>query len=282
MTQTGRISDGASPGKVQLAGGGTLVLANAANSYSGGTVVTEASTLSISADGDLGAVAGGLTLGDADTAGILVVTNTLSSARNITLGAGDAGIVTSSGVTATLGGVISGDGGLFLLGPGTVSLTNADSYTGGTTIAAGTLQLGSGGSLASSGLLTIGGGTFDLNGNDQTVAGLTIIPGSAGAIMLGDATLTVNQADTTQFNGVISGEGGLTKTGAGLLSLTGASTYTGATTVDAGTLRLDPRGSLATTTALIVDGGIFDLENGGQTVDRSPAPAAPSLWAMAA
>ena len=121
VTQTGRISDGASPGKLQLAGGGTLVLANAANSYSGGTVVTEASTLSISADGDLGAVAGGLTLGDADTAGILEVTNTLTSARNITLGAGDAGIVASSGVTATLGGVISGDGGLFLLGPGTVS-----------------------------------------------------------------------------------------------------------------------------------------------------------------
>ena len=147
-----------------------------------------------------------------------------------------------------------------------MTLTNADSYTGGTTILAGTLQLGSGGSLASTGLLTIGGGTFDLNGNDQTVAGLTIIPGSAGSIMLGDATLTVNQAGTTQFNGVISGEGGLTKTGAGLLSLTGASAYTGATTVDAGTLRLDPRGGLASTSALIVDGGIFDLENGGQTV----------------
>ena len=200
VTQTGRISDGASPGKLQLAGGGTLALANAANSYSGGTVVTAFSTpCGIAADGDLGAATGGLALGDADTAGILEVTSTLSSARNITLGAGDAGIIASSGVTATLGGVISGDGGLFLFGPGTVRFTNADSYTGGTTILAGTLQLGSGGSLASSGLLTIGGGTFDSNGKKsaQTVAGLTIIPGSAGGDHArASATLTVNQVRT--------------------------------------------------------------------------------------
>ena len=71
----------------------------------------------------------------------------------------------------------------------------------------------------------------------------------------------------TSFAGSIGGAGGLTKTGAGLLSLTGASSYTGATTVDAGTLQLGTGGSLAPTTALIVNGGSFDIENGsGQTV----------------
>ena len=107
------------------------------------------------------------------------------------------------------------------------------------------------------------GGTFDLGGNDQTLAGLS---GSGGAITLGSGDLTVNQAGATAFNGKISGAGGVTKTGAGILALNGASSYTGATTVDAGTLQLGAGGSLASTTALIVNGGTFDLENGGQTV----------------
>ena len=86
VTQSGQIADGATPGDVEVKGGGTLVLSNAANSYSGGTTVSEGSTLSIAASGALGA--GGLTLGDATTGGTLALTATLSSARGITLGAG--------------------------------------------------------------------------------------------------------------------------------------------------------------------------------------------------
>ena len=73
----------------------------------------------------------------------------------------------------------------------------------------------------------------------------------------------------------IGGAGGLTKTDTGTLILTGADSYTGGTTVDAGTLRLGAGGSLATTGALIVNGGSFDIENGsGQTVGSLTGTAA--------
>ena len=62
------------------------------------------------------------------------------------------------------------------------------------------------------------------------------LAGTGGSIVLGDGDLTVDQAATTSFAGDIIGTGGLTKTGAGLLSLTGTSFYEGDTTVSAGTL----------------------------------------------
>ncbi len=70
----------------------------------------------------------------------------------------------------------------------------------------------------------------------------------------------------TSFAGTIAGPGGLTEAGPGTLILTGASSFTGSTEIDAGRLQLESGGSLASTTALIVKGGTFDLENGGQTV----------------
>ena len=88
VTQSGQIADGATPGDVEVKGGGTLVLSNALNSYSGGTTVIEDSILSIGAGGALGDVAGGLTLGDATTGGTLATTASFTSARGLTLGAG--------------------------------------------------------------------------------------------------------------------------------------------------------------------------------------------------
>ena len=164
-------------------------------------------------------------------------------------------------------------------GPGTLVLAAAETYTGGTEIDAGKLQLGTGGSLAATGVMTMTGGTFDLGGNDQTLAGLS---GSGGAITLGSGDLTVNQAGATAFNGKISGTGSVTKSGAGMLGLGGANSYTGGTTVNAGTLQLGPGGSLASTGALTVNGGSFDLENGRPDRGRRfPAPAGRSPWAAA-
>src|SRR5262249_5988598 len=87
-----------------------------------------------------------------------------------------AGNVTNNGTfainrsdTFTFGGIISGSGAFQQNGAGTTIFTAANTYTGGTTINAGTLQLGSGGSLAPTGALTINaGGTFNLNSFNQT------------------------------------------------------------------------------------------------------------------
>ena len=85
VTQSGQIADGATPGDVEVTGGGTLVLTNTLNSYSGGTVVTGSSTLSIGADSVLGNTGGGLTLGDATTGGTLATAASFDSARTVTL-----------------------------------------------------------------------------------------------------------------------------------------------------------------------------------------------------
>ncbi len=67
VTQSGAIADGGgTPGVVEVSGGGTLALTDVANSYSGGTSVTDDSTLRIANDHALGAASGGLTLGDAE------------------------------------------------------------------------------------------------------------------------------------------------------------------------------------------------------------------------
>ncbi|WP_155487144.1 autotransporter-associated beta strand repeat-containing protein, partial [Vibrio harveyi] len=75
---------------------------------------------------------------------------------------------------------------------------------------------------------------LDLNGFNQTIGSLT----GAGSVTLGAATLTAGgDNSSTPFSGTITGTGGLTKTGTGTLTLSGANGYFGATLVDAGTLR---------------------------------------------
>ena len=69
VTQSGQIADGATPGDVEVKGGGTLVLSNAPNSYSGGTTGSERQHAQHRRRRRAGDVAGGLTLGDATALG---------------------------------------------------------------------------------------------------------------------------------------------------------------------------------------------------------------------
>ncbi|MGD0252515.1 MAG: autotransporter-associated beta strand repeat-containing protein [Verrucomicrobiota bacterium] len=114
----------------------------------------------------------------------------------------------NSTVTATtLSGVISGTGPL-QVSSGTLTLSGANTYTGGTTISAGTLQVGAGGTSGSF-------GTGDVTNN---------------------GVLVFNRSDSVAFGNVISGAGSVVQYGSGTLTLAGANTYTGATTVSNGTL----------------------------------------------
>ena len=225
MTLAGAITG---TGSVQQNGIGTTILTGT-NSYAGTTTIF-AGTLQIGQGGASG------TLGTGD-----VVNNaTLAFNRSDTM---------------TYGGAVSGTGGLHQLGIGTTVLTGNNTYTGGTLISAGTLQLGPGGSLAAgSALQLIAGGTFDLNGRTQTLGDVL----GAGNILLGTGTLTLGTANSTTLSGDISGGGSLVKQGSGTFTLDGNSTYTGTTTVTSGALIVN--GSIAG--AVTVNDGAF-LGGGG-------------------
>ena len=117
----------------------------------------------------------------------------------------------------TYSGVISGNGGLTQTGTGILTLLGSNTYSGGTAISAGTLQVGNGGS-----------GEF---------------LASPGVSLGNSAALVFNHADTLTYTGVISGNGGLTQTGPGLLTLLGSNTYSGGTAISAGTLQVGNGGS---------------------------------------
>ena len=189
VTQSGAIADGGgTPGVVEVSGGGTLALTDAANSYSGGTSIVDDSTVRIANDHALGASTSGLTLGDATNFGQLTVTATLSSARDITLENGGGTIDTKAGVTATLSGDITGHGDFLKADSGTLVLTGTNSYSGGTAVFGGVLQ----------------GTTTSLQGD-----------------ILDNASLVFDQSATGSYDGAIEGTGSLTKLGTGRVILAG-------------------------------------------------------------
>jgi len=162
----------------------------------------------------------------------------LTTSINATLvSAATASILDTQGFNATWSGVLSGSGSLTKIGSGTLTLNGADTYTGSTTLSAGTLVLGDSFTLQNSTLIYTGG-TMNLDGmSSVTLGGLSGNQNLAMFDTLASVTLTVgaNNQDTT-FSGVISGNGSLTKNGTGTLTLTGLNTYSGTTIINGGTL----------------------------------------------
>jgi fibronectin-binding autotransporter adhesin len=266
--------------------GGTLVLTGT-NTYTGGTAIN-GGTLRIASDANLGDAASGLSF----NGGTLNTTATFSSARTIDL-AGAGTFLTDGATTLTLTGLISGTGALTKDGAGALLLTNANTYAGGTTISAGMLQLGNGGTTGSiagnvsnngalafnrsnnltfAGTVTgtgavnqIGSGTTILTADNAYTGGTTI---SAGILQLGaggatggitgdvtnNAALVFNRSNEVTFAGLISGTGRIAQAGAGTTVLTGANSYSGTTTVFGGTLFINGDQSLATGATSVATG----------------------------
>lgn len=132
----------------------------------------------------------------------------------------------------------------------------------------GTLQLTAASVLFSGANLSVGAAaTLDLNSNSQDLNQLT----GSGDVTLGSATLTLGDTSNFTFSGVISGSGGLTKNQAGILTLGGDNSYTGATSITSGTLRLNNStadGGLSSASDVAVSSGAtFDLNGVTDTVD---------------
>ncbi|MFH1497554.1 MAG: autotransporter-associated beta strand repeat-containing protein, partial [Verrucomicrobiota bacterium] len=167
----------------------------------------------------------------------------------------------------TITGVISGSGGLAKDDSGTLTLAAANTYAGTTFLHDGTLRLAPGGGLGAGAVAFIAGNaaTLDLNGQNQTVAGLTSDHGGTGRVLLGGATLTVNNAATGRYDGSIEGAGSLVKTDAGLWILSGENTHTGPTRLEGGVLRLSSADALSANSNLAFNGGILELGAGDFT-----------------
>ena len=237
--------------------GNGLLLLNAINSYSGGTVL-QAGTLRQG-------VAGALVGNSAYTlnGGTLELNNFDLSMASL---AGSGGVLALGSAQLTIdqtgntnyAGSINGTGGLTKLGAGLLQLDGVNSYSGGTLLQAGILRQGVAGGLVGNSVYTLDGGTLDLNNFDLSMASLS---GSGGALTLGSAQLTVNQAGNTTYVGSIGGTGGLTKQGVGTLQLDGVNSYSGGTLLQAGILRQGVAGGLVGGSAYTVDGGTLDLNN---------------------
>jgi outer membrane autotransporter protein len=135
-------------------------------------------------------------------------------------------------------------------GPGKTVLTGANTYTGGTLINGGTLQVNADSNLGSaSGGLTFNGGTLQFGTSFDLAATRGIKLGSAGG------TVDTNGFSTT-ISQAITGSGGLTKTGPGTLTLAGTNTYNGDTIINAGSLVVNNRQALGLGNA-IVNAGVL-------------------------
>jgi autotransporter-associated beta strand protein len=217
-------------------GPGTNTL-SAVNTFSGNITISNG-TLAIAGSGELGA---GLFSGAINDNGTLAY---------------------NSAAAQTLTGAISGSGGLSLNGSGSLTLGTTTLFGGPTVLGGGTLQISNSLALQNS-TLNYNGGNFIFNGITTATLGglsgaqnLSLLNNASAAVAL---TVSGNNSNTI-YSGGMSGSGAsLTKAGTGTLTLVGSNSYTGTTTVSAGTLELSAGGALncgpLAGAGFLVDGG---------------------------
>lgn len=232
-------------------GAGTLTLANGANDYVGGTIVT-GGLLSVDTLADGGLVSGiGMSSSDAanlvlDGGGLQYTGGTIEIDRGLTLGAegnDTSGTieVTDSGTTLTFAGTIDEGtvGQLIKEGDGTLVLSGTTNYRGGNIVNAGVLRAGGDNTLGAPTSVratnVAAGATLDLNNFDNWIGPLN----GEGDVTLGTGTLQIHRGNGN-FSGAISGDGGVLRTGGGTQTFNGANnTYTGVTRLEGGNLSVD-------------------------------------------
>ncbi|WP_159977930.1 MULTISPECIES: autotransporter domain-containing protein [unclassified Novosphingobium] len=194
-----------------ISGAGGLILSaqqgyalEGASTYSGGTSLL-VGTLSLGHSNALGTG----TLAMSEFTAINLTQSDMVIGNAITV-SGDPTIDVATGIAATVAGTIADGnepGDIVKTGGGTLIFTGNNTYSAGTTISGGTLQLGNG--------------------------------GTSGAIVgnvLNNAELAFNRSDVVTFASTISGTGAVAQTGTGTTTFTGVNTYSGGTTISEGTL----------------------------------------------
>jgi autotransporter-associated beta strand protein len=210
--------------------------------------------LRLSGNGALGTGAISISGGELDL-GAKSLSNTISAftggvLSNGTLTANGGNFNVSAG---TITAVLAGTNGLAKSASGTVVLSAANTYSGGTTVSSGTFRLSGNGTLGT-GAISIPGGELDLGAKSltNTISGLT------GGV-LSNGTLTANGGNFNVSAGtitaVLAGSNGLVKSGNGTVVLGAANTFSGSTSVQSGTLRADSANALGGTSNIIINNG---------------------------
>ena len=203
---------------IGLGGAGELTVAN------GGTLNLFNNTISIGFLTNSSGVLNVGAFGGNDSAGSI-------NAQNINMGSGSATVNFNQTNTLVLTSNITGRGSVNQLGTGTTILLGFNTYDGVTAISEG-------------GLLAVGNG-----GTSGQISGMQ---GRPPGPITNNGTLQFNRSDQIFFDGSISGSGALLKSGTGELFLTTSNSYTGPTTVEAGTLQVF--GSIASSTVTVDNG----------------------------
>jgi len=215
------------------------------NTYTGITTIN-GGVLSVATIGN-GSIAGNL--GQASTASANIVLGggslqytgiTASTNRAFTLTAGTTSSINVTANTLTISGASANTtGSLTKTGAGTLILSATNLYTGTTTVNAGTLTYGINSAL-STGPVTVDGATAILNLLTYTDAVGTVTVDNGGTITGTTGTLTTTgtfEMRSGSVSAILAGSGiALNKTTDGIVTLSGANTYTGITTISAGTL----------------------------------------------
>ncbi|MBU6222131.1 MAG: autotransporter-associated beta strand repeat-containing protein [Planctomycetes bacterium] len=226
---------------------------------------TAVGTLATSATATFAGTAGAVTVGGTVSAGGLAfavdgyslaggtirlpATATVTAADGVTVSVGSALTQTAGGTTTfsagqassiLMSGTIAGSGGMLKSGSGDLVLAGNNTFSGTTTVAGGWIRLGAGGSVGS-------------------VAGPI-------AVATADTAVVIDRSDDLTVTNLVSGSGGLFKEGGNTVTVTGANSYTGGTTLFAGTLVVGDGG----TAGSISPSGPLDLAAGTSLVfDRS-------------
>jgi autotransporter-associated beta strand protein len=268
---TAQITESAGPRTLEKIGDGTLVLGNATNSFTGG-IKFSGGVVSIGAVTATGAPPAGT---DADfynfnggTLRFTGLSGSPASARGFTVNStgGTVEVTDPVGTFTINGDIVNGDGPgrLVKTGPGELRLRNAKNWTGGLRIVAGAVNFTNGNQLGAAlpapvadaiifdgGFLRWG---FTTSPSIAVNRGMTVTTNGGGFDVPLDTT-------TVTFNGIITGEGQISKTGIGTLALGGANTHTGGVNVLAGTLSI--------TSALGLGGAPTDLVPGYLTLNNT-------------
>ncbi len=199
-------------GAIQKSGSGTLVLTGA-GSHGGGTTIS-AGALQIGNGGTTGAIAGDIT--------------------------NNAALIFDRSDAVTYSSIISGTGEIRQVGTGILTLTGTNTYAGGTTISAGTLQLGDGGT------------TGAIAGN-----------------VTNHGILAFNRSDTVTFSDTISGNGAVSQVGSGTTILSGSNTYLGGTTISSGMINARNAAALGFGGVSVASGAALEVQFGVAVVNNA-------------